>query len=220
MPDMALIWRRMTNPDYTHLLVIVDRSGSMATCYQDMIGGLDTLFAEQAKLEGECLVDYVQFDTEYELVFENVPVAAAKAQLQPRGGTALLDAIGKGVTTLGEKLDALDADERPGKVLVVIITDGHENASVDWTADSVKTLIAEQESTYSWDFTFLGANIDAVAVGQTFGVSAGKTLNFNTNNIEATSMSLNTYVGAVRGAKGPGGAASVTYSDEDRKANS
>ena len=200
----------MTNPNKTHLLTIVDRSGSMSYVAADMRGGLDTFFKEQSELDGECLVDYVQFDTEYEKVFEDTPVADAKAVLVPRGGTALLDAIGKGVTELGEKFAHLDEDSRPGTVLVVVVTDGEENSSREWSADTVKALIKQQEDEWGWKFTFLGANIDAVAVGAQFGFAADSSLTYSTANIGQTMSSLNTYVGTTRsGLKG-------VYSDEDR----
>lgn len=201
----------MTDSNKTHLLTIVDRSGSMSYVAADMRGGLDTFFKEQAELDGECLVDYVQFDTEYEKVFEDTPVADAKAILQPRGGTALLDAIGKGVTDLGEKLAKLDESQRPGTVLVVVVTDGHENSSREWDAEAVKELIKRQENEWNWKFTFLGANIDAVAVGAQFGFSVESSLTYSTANIGQTMSSLNTYAGATRsGVKG-------AYTDEDRR---
>lgn len=202
----------MTNPDYTHILAIVDRSGSMFSCEADMRGGLDAFFKSQAELPGTCLVDYVQFDTVHEKVFEDRPVSLAKAVLQPRGGTALLDAIGKSVTELGEKLAATAEDDRPGKVLVVIVTDGYENSSVDWSYDSVKAVVEKQTNEFAWDFVFLGANIDAVKVGGMFGVQADKSITFNTNKTGETMTSLSTYATTYRTA----GAAAAAFTDEDR----
>ena len=183
----------MTNSNYTHLLVVVDRSGSMFGCCNDMIGGLDSFFAEQAELDGTCLVDYVQFDDHYEIVFEDVPVAEAKAQLEPRGSTALLDAVGKSVTDLGKKLAEKDEADRPGLVMVVVVTDGYENASRDWDAKSIKELIKQQEDEWNWQFTFLGANMDAVAIGASFGFSPQYSLTYDVNNVVAASASLNAH---------------------------
>lgn len=200
----------MTNANYTHLLTIVDRSGSMHPIQDDMRGALDELFKTQAAEDGTCLVDYVQFDTKYELVFEDKPVADAKAVLNPRGGTALLDAIGKGTTDLGAKLAKLDEDERPGNVIVVVVTDGHENSSVDWNRDAVKELIGRQENDYNWTFTFLGANMDAVAVGQSFGFQGANSLSYSTQNTGETLAAASAFVTRTRsGVKGG-------YSDEDR----
>jgi hypothetical protein len=205
----------MTNPNLTQLLLIVDRSGSMASCQADMIGAIDALFEEQAKLDGDCVVDYVQFDDTYELSFRDKPVSEAKAVLQPRGLTALLDGIGKGVTQLGEKLAARDEAERPGLVMVAVVTDGGENASQDWTREAVVDLVKQQTDEYGWDFVFLGANMDAVSVGTSFGFKADKTMTYTINNTGQTVSALNTYASNVR--SGAVSAASASFSDEDRK---
>lgn len=203
----------MTNPDYTHIAVVLDRSGSMASIKNDMVGGLNAFFAEQAKEPGTCLVDLVQFDDQYEVVFADKPVADATADLQPRGSTALLDAIGKTVTRLGEKLAKKSEDERPGKVMVVVVTDGYENASCDWTKDNVKKSIETQTNEFNWDFVFLGTNFDAVAVGQSFGFQRDKSLTFANDKADVSMATLNTYATNYRAA----GAAAFT--EEDRIAN-
>lgn len=203
----------MTDKNKTQLLMIVDRSGSMARIVNDMIGGIDEFFTAQAKLPGECVVDYVQFDTEYELVFKDVSVADAKAQLKPRGGTALLDAMGKGVTELGEKLAKQSEAERPGTVIVVIVTDGDENSSREWKRDAVKTLIESQQDKYNWDFVFLGANMDAVAEAATFGIKGGSSMTYDTHNTGQTMASMSAYAGNTR----THGAGTQVFTDEDRK---
>lgn len=175
----------MTNPNYTQLLVIVDRSGSMFTCKNDMLGGLKAYFKDQAENavgDDKVVVDYVQFDTEYEKVYEDRPVEYAEAVLEPRGGTALLDAIGKGVTDLGNKLRKKPESERPSNVIVVVVTDGHENSSVDWKAEDVKALVTQQENEWNWTFVFLGANMDAVSVAGGLGFRAGNSLTYVTND--------------------------------------
>lgn len=203
----------MTDLNYTHIKVVVDRSGSMASCRSDMIGGLDQFFEDQAKLPGRCLVDYSQFDDRYENVFFDKNVKDARAVLQPRGLTALVDAIGKSVTEFGEKLAALPENERPGKVIVVVVTDGFENASTEWTADKVKELVKQQQDEYSWDFVFLGANMDAVSVSAQYGFQGGSTLTYNTANPVLATASLSGYVSRTRTA------GSATFTDEDRQAN-
>jgi hypothetical protein len=208
----------LTNENYTHILAIVDRSGSMAAnnANVEMASALNDYFSEQAKLDGRCLVDYVQFDNRYELVYEDTEVAEAKAVIQPRSSTSLLDAIGRGATELGEKLAGLAEVDRPGKVQVVIVTDGYENSSVDWNYDRVKALVEKQTNDYAWDFVFLGANIDAPTVGAQFGIAHDKSLTFDISNVEAvgnTSQVLNAYTTNYRGA----GAAAATFTDEDRK---
>lgn len=201
----------MTNPNYDHLLTVVDRSGSMFNIQEDMRGALDELFKAQAAEDGTCLVDYVQFDNHYELVFEDKPAGEAVATLEPRGSTALLDAIGKAVTDLGKKLADLPEDERPGNVIVAVVTDGMENSSVDWKPEDVRALIKEQEDKYNWTFTFLGANIDAVKVGASFGFNPDNSLTYTTNNTGGTVAAASAFVTRTRtGAKGG-------YTDEDRQ---
>lgn len=202
----------MTNPKYSHIAVVVDRSGSMSRLATDMRGALDEFFKAQAVLPGVCLVDYVQFDHDFELVFEDTHVSLAKAQLQPRGSTALLDAIGKTVVNLGEKLAAKTEAERPGTVQVVVVTDGHENASREWTNGSIKELIQEQESKWNWDFVFLGANMDAVAVGESFGFRAGNSMTYDTGNTVAMASAVSNFTTRSRSGL------DASFTDEERAA--
>lgn len=204
----------MTDSKYTHILAIVDRSGSMAMIQNDMRLGLDEFFKTQAGIEGKCLVDYAMFDQHYEKVFEDVPVADAKAVLQPRGSTALLDAVGKAVTELGEKLAGRDEADRPGLVQVIVVTDGMENASREWNAEAVKSLISQQETKYGWDFIFLGANMDAVAVGQSFGFSGDKSLTYDVHNTGAMTAAVSNYTTRSRLA----GASANAFSSDEREA--
>lgn len=213
----------MTDSNYTHILGVVDRSGSMHSCATEMRNALNSFFRDQAQEDGKCLVDYVQFDHKYELVFEDREVASAEAVLQPSGSTALLDAVGRAVTELGEKLAALPEDERPGLVQVVVVTDGYENASQEWNVEKVRDLIKQQEEKYNWDFVFLGANMDAQQVGQSFGFNPGKSLTYDTANTGAMSASLSGYTIGTRSAVRSGHGAAVAaagFSDEDRKNNS
>lgn len=203
----------MTDKNYTHISVVLDRSGSMATIAKDMEGGLNEVFKEQAELPGECLVDLHQFDNRYDTVYQDRPVSKAKVNLVPRGTTALMDAIGKTVTTLGEKLKSMHEDDRPGTVIVIVVTDGMENASREWDAQAVKDLVKNQTSQWGWNFTFLGANIDAVQVGRTFGFNPDQSLTYAASKGGTRSMasSLNAYTTNTRS-----GLANA-YTDEDRK---
>lgn len=202
----------MTDSSYTHIMVVVDRSGSMWPIKDDMTGALNAFFAEQAKGEGKCLVDYAQFDTSYELVYENREIDDAKAVLDPAGGTALLDAIGKSATDLGKKFADMDENQRPGTVIVAVVTDGDENSSVEWTAESVKALIEKQESEYNWDFTFLGANMDAVSVGASFGFKPSKSLTYDTGNTGVMASTMSSLVTRTRSGDKTG------YTQEERDA--
>jgi len=191
----------MTNPEYAHIGLIVDRSGSMIAIKSDMEGGLRTFLKEQAALPGKCLVDFSIFDTEFDEVYTNRPVKSATVQIKPRGGTALLDAIGKAVVSLGERLAALSEDDRPETVIVAIITDGMENSSREWTLDKVKELIEAQQSQWSWKFVFLGANMDAVSVGGGMGMAKGMSMGYEASaaGTRIGTQSLSNYTTAVRG---------------------
>jgi Mg-chelatase subunit ChlD len=163
----------------TLLVLIVDRSGSMESIRQDMEGGIKTLLAEQAKEQGRCLVTLVQFDDRYEMLAEGAPVAELLPyRLVPRGTTALLDAIGRTISHVRAGVEALGPAERPGHIIVAVITDGLENASKEWShlqvMDSVKARVAE-----GWHFTFLGADQDAIQEGGRMGVAADSSLTFS-----------------------------------------
>ena len=206
----------MTDSNYTHIAVVVDRSGSMFNIANDMKGGLEEFFKSQ-NLDGQkTLVDYVQFDEEYDVVYSDVPVDKAQAYLVPRGRTALVDAVGKTITTLGDKLARKSEDERPGQVIVVIVTDGMENASTEWNADQVRELVNQQKSQWNWEFVFLGANIDAVEVGQSLGFDAGASLTYTASSrgVGMATASLGAYTSQLRGGH------KRSFTESDRKAAS
>jgi hypothetical protein len=171
----------MTNPNYTHLALIVDRSGSMSPIARDMDGSIKTLLAEQAKLPGEIHVDVTTFDAEIEHVYSNVRPDDIKHDLiVPRGRTALNDAIGSTIAALGQQFAELNEDDRPGNVIVVIVTDGMENASREYTLEQVKAMVETQTNDYGWTFLFFGANSmgDVVDVAAGYGVNRAHTMSY------------------------------------------
>lgn len=204
----------MTDSSYTHVAVVLDRSGSMATCRDDMQNGLNEFFATQAKEDGKCLVDFFQFDTEYDVVYTDKLVKDARAVLQPRGMTALNDAVGKTITSMGEKFARMDESNRPGTVIVLVVTDGFENASKEWTQEKVKDAVEHQQNNYNWVFNFLGANMDAQAVGMGYGVLAGQSLTYDTKHAGAMTQSLSANVTRLRGGDRSG------YTEVERQENS
>ena len=207
----------MPDPQRTLIAVLLDRSGSMEAIKSDTEGGFNAFIGEQRTQPGEARVMLAQFHTRYDVVYANRPIAdVPPLALQPRGGTALLDGVGRLITDVGAELAAQDEAERPGHVIVVVMTDGYENSSVEWTLDAVSAVIKRQEREYSWDFVFLGANIDAVAVGQGMGFAADKSLTYAaTGGGVASAMSSTTaYVSRKRSA--PQAAPVLGFSDEDR----
>ena len=171
----------MTNPDYTALLFIIDRSGSMGMIKEDMEGGINSVLEEQKKLPGEVTVDVAYFD--YELNYDErfLSLDSTKIEINPRGMTALHDAIVDSVKTFGDSLSQLTEEDRPGTVLTIIVTDGHENASQRAKLSDVKELITQQQDVYGWEFVFLGANQDALETGQSFGLRKGASMTYTAN---------------------------------------
>lgn len=155
------------------IIFVLDESGSMCQLRQDVIGGFNTLIADQNKIEGAADVTLFTFNNNVNLVLDAVALAdvqdLTEESYQPGGMTAMNDAIG---TALAKVLK-----EGPEKAIINIFTDGHENASREYTAAQVKALVAQAEEK-GYQIVFLAANIDEVAVGSTFGLMAGATRAF------------------------------------------
>ncbi len=167
--------------DRTEIIFLLDRSGSMGGLETDTIGGFNGFVAKQRQMEGETRVTAVLFDDRYEILWNGVEAGAVKLTEQEyyvRGCTALLDAVGKTILDVGHRLAKTPNDERPGKVIFVITTDGLENASREFTLAKVKELIAHQQEKYSWEFIFLGANIDVAREAGNLGISPDCTFAF------------------------------------------
>lgn len=177
----------MTNPQLSLVAALLDRSGSMQTIADDTRGGFDSFIGKEREQDGNTVVTLAQFDQQYELVYSSQPIRTVPPLvLQPRGSTALYDAIGRLITDVGVELAAVPEDERPGSVTVVVMTDGHENASKEWTNTAVRALIAQQEKDYQWDFVFLGSNIDAVDVGTDLGFARDKSMTYVSTTVGVT----------------------------------
>lgn len=181
----------MTRADLTHLYFLLDRSGSMQSIKTDTEGGFAAFVDEQRKTAGECRVTLAQFDNEYDVVYSGKALAdVPPLDLQPRGSTALLDAMGRLVTSAGAELVALPEDERPGTVIVAVMTDGYENASQEWTHPAIKALVEQQTKDYAWQFLYMGADQDAIEVGVSLGVSAAASVTYGRGKTkEAMAMS-------------------------------
>jgi hypothetical protein len=168
--------------DETDVTVILDRSGSMEAIASDVIGGFNRFLMDQQNEPGECRLTLVQFDNEYEVVYASRPIREAPPltadTFQPRGTTALLDALGRTIDATGARFEALDESERPDRVLIIIVTDGLENASTDYTRERVFKMISTQQDVYKWSFLFMAANQDAIDEGSKVGIPAQRTRAF------------------------------------------
>ena len=158
------------------LVFILDRSGSMTGLAADTIGGFNSLIDQQKKESGEAFVTTVLFDDEYIVLHDHVNIKDVNPMTTkeyfPRGMTALMDAVGKTINRIGERLSNTDEAERPEKVMVVITTDGYENSSKEFTSGDVKRMIEHQREKYSWVFMFLGANMDAASEAKKIGIDS------------------------------------------------
>lgn len=161
----------MTRPGLSEIVIVLDRSGSMQSTRRDMEGAFDAFIAQQRDLPGRCEVTLVRFDNEVDQVYEGLPLAQVPPlDLEPRGSTALYDAIGYTIDAVSKRLDGTDEAARPERVLVVIITDGGENASRTYDRERVLARIGRKRTTDGWEFVYLGANQDAFAVGRSLGI--------------------------------------------------
>jgi hypothetical protein len=204
--------------DLTDITLVVDRSGSMSIVRDDAEGGVNTFIAEQAKQPGEALLTLVQFDTEYEFLHKGVPISQVPHyQLHPRGMTALLDAIGRAINETGERLAAMNEQERPGLVIFVVMTDGLENSSKEFTKPQLKSMIERQQNEYNWQFTFLGANQDAFAEASSIGIHAAGVANYAIEKVAAAHMATLNKVARMRAQCRAGETVKNEFTDEERE---
>ena len=170
----------------TELVFILDRSGSMGGMESDTVGGFNSMLSKQQAEPGECRITTVLFDNEYEVLHDRIDIQAVSPVTEReyfvRGQTALLDAVGRTINKIGGVQKNTDEEYRAEKVLFIITTDGMENASREFSYDKIKAMIEHQKSKYSWEFIFLGANIDAVDVADHFGIARNRAQNFHNDS--------------------------------------
>jgi len=164
------------NKNLTEIAFILDRSGSMASVTEAAITGFNEFLRDQQKTEGQARLTLVLFDNEYLVPLDSIPVQEAVAldttTYVPRASTALLDAIGTTIDRLGARISTMPEPDRPGQVIVAILTDGLENSSEKFTWKDISHKILEQTNSYKWQFLFLGANQDAIATAASLNIAA------------------------------------------------
>lgn len=167
----------------TELVFILDKSGSMSGLESDTIGGFNSMLEKQKAVVGECYVTTVLFNDNYQLLHDRIDIRAVspitEEDYQVGGSTALLDAIGKTIAKISNAQNHTAKAYRAEKVMFVIITDGMENASREYSAQKVKMQIEQQKKKHGWEFVFLGANIDAVETAARFGISKDRAQNYH-----------------------------------------
>jgi hypothetical protein len=172
------------NHNLTEIVFILDRSGSMSGLESDTIGGFNSFVRKQAEI-GPTNLTTILFDDKYEILHNGIDAKTAvltEKEYYTRGSTALLDAIGKTINDVGKRLGKTPETQRPGKVIFVITTDGLENASAKFSYDGVKRMITHQGEKYSWEFIFLGANIDVVQEGDRLGIKEDRAFCFTSDS--------------------------------------
>ena len=152
------------NNEYVHLCIVLDASGSMSVIEDDIKGSFKTFMAEQKREEGKTVFDVFQFADRTRRIVKHADMAEYKEELMDSyrciGSTALYDAICTAIDTLGKEFAAMPEEERPAKVIFTIVTDGHENASCEFSLEDVKKRIDRQTNEYNWEFVYLAANQD------------------------------------------------------------
>jgi hypothetical protein len=176
----------MVDINRTHITAVLDRSGSMQNLADDTIGGFNKFLADQKAAPGQATLTLVLFDNQYEVPYnavelKDIPDLDSKVYYA-RGMTALYDALGRAIGDTGAALAALPEDNRPGTVIILVMTDGHENSSREFGGEHgrqrLQAMVKTQTEVYNWNFVFMGANIDAKAVGASIGVSSDRSLNY------------------------------------------
>ena len=171
--------------DYTHLIIVLDASGSMSSIQDDIKGSFNEFLKKQREEPGKTVFDLFQFNDEVKRPVKSADLAQFRDDLMAKydcsGCTALNDAVCIAIDTVGREFADMEEAERPEHVLCVIITDGMENASREYTSKDVKDRIEHQKTAYKWDFQFLAANQDAFATGESMGLDKGSCMNFVAN---------------------------------------
>ncbi len=191
----------------TELVFILNRSGSMSGLESDTIGSFNSMIEKQKKEKGECLVTTILFSncTEFlhdRIIISNIDPMTSK-DYTAYGCTALLDAIGSTIDHISSIHKYARTEDIPKHTLFVITTDGMENAVTKYDVEKIKEMIERQKSKYSWEFLFLGANIDAVSTAQRFRISSDRAVTFTNNSrgIATNYETVTEVVSSVRAAK-------------------
>lgn len=187
----------------TQIVCILDESGSMGHLQDDTIGSLNSFINNQKELSGEAEALIIAFNISSRKIFEgNIRdfKDITRKDYNPMNATALYDTVGSAIDELGIRLSNLKEEDRPSKVVFMIITDGQENSSEEYTCDVVKEKIIHQRDKYNWEFMFVGANIDSYKIGNNLGISSNRIANYTASEIGTRSVyaSLDEVVSVLR----------------------
>ena len=217
----------MPRENLTDICMLLDRTGSMSIIRIETITNVNAFVAEQRNLEdaGDCRFSLVQFDKfqnepVIEVIRNRVPIADVpdlhEGTYEPRGWTPLIDAMAMTIRDYGKWLADLDEEDRPAKVVFVVMTDGEENSSTEFKVDQLKKMVETQEKDYDWKFIFLGANIDAIAVGGSYGTQAAATADFMPTG-QSVGAAMHSTASNVAKYRQTGDDQSLNYTDAQRQ---
>ena len=193
-----------------HICFVLDESGSMYNSVDDVIGGFQKLIDEQkGEKNGECIISLYRFSYTVKKDYIGKPVdEVSKLIYSPGGCTAMNDGVGTAIDEIGKWLSDMDESERPSKNMIVIMTDGQENASKEYNFDTVKAKIKHQEEKYSWTFVYMGTNLQDLKDANRLGIKMRSVS--GSRNITANYSHIDTYAKALRSSTN---AASVAAAD-------
>lgn len=193
-----------------HICFVLDESGSMYNSVDDVIGGFQKLIDEQkGEKNGECIISLYRFSSTVKKDYIGKPVnEVPKLYYSPGGCTAMNDGVGTAIDEIGKWLSDMDESERPSKNMIVIMTDGQENASKEYDFDTVKAKIKHQEEKYSWTFVYMGTNLQDLKDANRLGIKMRSVS--GSRNIAANYSHIDTYAKALRSSTN---AASVAAAD-------
>lgn len=162
------------NLNLTEIAFVMDRSGSMESMKREAIGGFNTFVDKMKTGPGEVRLTLILFDHEYLKVIDNQPISIVLPlddnNYEPRGTTALLDAMGRTIDEVGKRLAKTPEHDRPGQVIIACMTDGAENASHTYSNMKIAQMIEHQKTVYNWEFEFLGANLESCDMAKSWGL--------------------------------------------------
>ncbi len=171
----------------TEIIFIIDRSGSMGGLEEDTIGGYNAFLKRQKEAEGEAIISTVLFNNTSEVIHDRKPIDEVKPlsneEYRVGGCTALLDAIGGAIHHIRNLHKYARTEDVPEKTIVVITTDGLENASRNYSYSKVKKMVEEETKEYGWEFLFLGANMDAIKAAGSFGIDEDHAVRFHSDSV-------------------------------------
>jgi len=183
---------KVMKKNLTEIVVVLDKSGSMNSIREDTIGGFNTFIEDQRKAEDDANITLIGFNQRVDEVYKSIDIKEidllTEKNYVPNGMTALYDAIGTAVGTMKEEIAKREEEDRPKQVIVVVITDGFENSSKEYSNTDVKTMIKRMETVHDWSFVYIGANQDAFEVGGGMGFKRRSTMSWDSDAAGSAQM--------------------------------